>query len=79
MNLALGFGLQKAALGTLLTPPAQQDLFLPTGTIVTKDGNMIVMTGDNNFILTVDGFQPLELLMSGGLPLMSNENIIQKT
>lgn len=70
-------GLVKQA--TLLNYPAQQELFLPTGTIVTKDGNMIVLSTDSNFVLTVDGFQPIELLMAGGLPLMSNENLIQKT
>lgn len=65
--------------GTLLNQnePIQQ-AFLPTGTIVTKNGEMIVLAGDSNFILTVDGFQPLELLIAGGFPAMANEKLISK-
>ena len=48
--------------------------FIPTGAITTKDGNLIVLTSDYNFVLTVDGFKPLDLLMSGGVQVTTNDN-----
>ena len=70
-GFGFGFGFGFAQHGANVNPlPPQQDAFLPTGSVVTKDGNLIVLSTDYNFILTVDGFQPLELLMSGGNEVM---------
>lgn len=41
--------------GALLNP-------LPDGAITTKDGSMIVLTTGSDYILTVDGFVPLNAL-----------------
>ena len=35
---------------------------IPDGAIVTKDGSMIVLTTGGDYILTVDGFVPLNAL-----------------
>lgn len=56
-----GSGLNKyeiaalAFIGALLNP-------LPDGAITTKDGSMIVLTTGSDYILTVDGFVPLNAL-----------------
>jgi len=38
---------------------------IPDGAIVTKDGSMIILTTGSDYILTVNGFVPLNALMVG--------------
>lgn len=57
-------------LASLLNQPV-----IPDGAIVTKNGDFIVLTTDGDFILTVNGFVPLNAMRTfDGSPIVTKLN-----
>ena len=68
MNLALGMGLNKMRHGALLNQ-------IPDGAITTKNGDLIVLTTGGNYILTVEGFVPLNALRTTSGDVVKTKNL----
>ena len=77
MKSRFGFGycnelgeLGNVRLGSLLNQP-----IIPDGAITTKDGQMIVLTTGDEYILTVNGFVPLNALRSLSGDVVKTKNL----
>ena len=68
MNLALGMGLNKMRHGAVLNQ-------IPDGAITTKNGDLIVLTTGGNYILTVEGFVPLNALRTTSGDVVKTKNL----
>jgi len=76
LGITRNIGLSKVRLWSLLNPSLPSEI--PDGAITTMNDNMIILSTNGDYILTINGFVPMNALMlSNGsfLKTLNNEFI----